>query len=131
MLAAAATAVALVWANSPWQVLARLELTDASLTDAATIELLPTSLDSYGFELFRGATCAWYTEWINAVETNDTEAPAFIANAVESTIAANTGTAFERSSQMLTVPLLDTISGRQPDTANDYGEGCPNWALSG
>jgi len=112
------------------RVLANVGLSDTGLLDAATTEM-PTSADSYGFELFQGATCAWYAEWTNAVSNSDTAVQAAIIAAVESTITTNTGTDFERAAEMLATPLLDTISGRQPDTENDYTQECPDWAHSG
>lgn len=43
------------------QVLGQLTLPDAAFIDAVTNEM-PMSADTYGFELFQGATCAWYSD---------------------------------------------------------------------
>ena len=42
------------------QVLSQVGLRDDALQQAATTQV-PKSLDSYAFQLFRGATCAWFT----------------------------------------------------------------------
>jgi hypothetical protein len=111
------------------RVLANVTLSDDAFDAAATTELA-MSADSYGFELFRGAACAWHADWTNAVASNDTAGQATILEAVEATIAANAGTDFDRAAQLLAVPLLDRVSGRQPQTENDYTQDCPDWALS-
>ncbi len=111
------------------QVLSRVGLTDDALQQAATTQV-PMSLDSYAFDLFRGATCIWSADWTNAVNTSDQAAQAEIATAVNETIAAANGTGFERAATVVAEPLLQTINGEVPSTENDYTTECPGWALN-
>jgi hypothetical protein len=111
------------------QVLSRVDLTDDARQQAATTEL-PMSLDSYAFELFRGATCAWFADWTNAVNANDELARTELTTAVSATIAATTGTGFERAAAVLVEPLLQTINREVATTPNDYTTECPGWALT-
>lgn len=45
-------------------------------------------------------------------------------------LQASRGTDFERAADLILIPLLDTVSGRQPSVENDY-TGCPGWATAG
>ena len=109
------------------QVLSLVDLSDASRLDATTTELA-MSLDSYGFELFQGATCAFYTDWITAVNAGDELAQAELTASLTATVAASTGTGFERVATSLAEPLLQTMNGEVPTTDSDYTTECPTWA---
>lgn len=98
----------------------------AAFADAATTEL-PMSANSYGFELIKGAACVWHDRLSKA---GDESAQQTLATDIERTIDASRGTDFERSADLILVPLLDTVSGRQPSVENDY-TGCPEWATAG
>lgn len=111
------------------QVLSQVGLSDDALGQAATTEV-PMSLDSYAFDLFRGATCVWFADWTNAVNTGDQAAQAELATAVNATIAAADGTGFERAATVVAEPLPQTINEEVPSTENDYSTDCPNWALN-
>jgi hypothetical protein len=111
------------------QVLSQVGLTEDALQQAATTEV-PMSLDSYAFDLFRGATCVWSSDWTNAVTTGDQAAQAELATAVAATIAAANGTGFERAATVNAEPLLRTINGEAPTTDIDYTTECPDWALT-
>ncbi len=102
-------------------------LSDAAFADAATTAL-PMSADSYGFELIQGAACVWFTRW---AESGDTSAQQTIAVEIEQTIEASKGTDFERAADLILVPLLDTVSGRQPETVSNYSNDCPGWSAAG
>ena len=102
-------------------------LSNTAFADAATTDL-PMSADSYGFELLQGAACVWHERW---TDTSDTSVQQTIANDIEQTIAATTGTDFERAADLILVPLLDTVSGHQPSTEISYAEGCPAWVAAG
>ncbi len=88
------------------------------------------SLDSYAFQLLQGATCVWFADWTNAVNTGDQAAQAELATAVTATISGANGTSFERAATILAEPLLQTINGEVPSTDNDYTTECPDWALN-
>lgn len=107
------------------QVLSLVELTDAARLDAATTEL-PMSLDSYAFELFQGATCAVFADWSTAVNEGDERSQAELTASLAATVAAATGTGFERAATSLAAPLLATMNGDQPTT--EYTTECPGWA---
>ena len=98
----------------------------AAFADAATTEL-PMSADSYGFELIKGAACVWHDRLSKA---GDESAQQTLATDIERTIEASRGTDFERAADLILIPLLDTVSGRQPSVENDY-TGCPGWATAG
>lgn len=70
----------------------------------------------------------WHERW---TATSDTSVQQTVANDIEQTIAATTGTDFERAADLILGPLLDTVSGRQPITEISYAEGCPGWATTG
>jgi len=109
------------------QVLSLVDLTDASRLDAATTELA-MSLDSYGFELFQGATCAVYADWTIARNAGDDLAQAELTASLTATVAAATGTSFERAATVVADPLLQTMNGEVPITDSDYTTECPTWA---
>lgn len=109
------------------QVLSLVGLTDDALQQAATTQV-PMSLDSYAFQLFQGATCVWFADWTNAVNTGDQAAQAELATAVTATVAAVGGTGFERAANVVAEPLLQTINGAVPTTDIDYTGECPDWA---
>jgi hypothetical protein len=109
------------------QVLSLVGLTDESIQQSATTQV-PMSLDSYAFDLFRGATCVWFADWTNAVTAGDQVAQAELASQIAATIAAANGTGFERAATVVAEPLLQTINGEVPATENDYTTDCPDWA---
>jgi hypothetical protein len=111
------------------QVLSLVGLTDDALQQAATTEV-PMSLDSYAFDLFRGATCVWFADWTKAVNSGDQAAQAELATAVNETIAAADGTGFERAATVNAEPLLQTFNGEVPTTGNGYTTECPDWAVN-
>jgi len=86
------------------------------------------SADSFGVGLLHGAACVWHERW---TDTSDTSVQQAIANDIEQTIAAASGTAFERAADLILVPLLDSVSGRRPSTEMSDAEGCPGWATIG
>ena len=109
------------------QVLSLVGLTDESIQLAATTQV-PMSLDSYAFDLFRGATCVWFADWTDAMNTGDQVAQAELASQIAATIAAADGTGFERAATVNAEPLLQTINGEAPTVDIDYTTECPDWA---
>lgn len=107
------------------QVLSLVDLSDAARLDAATTELA-MSLDSYAFELFQGATCVVFADWSIAVNEGDERSQAELTASLAATVAAATGTGFERAATSLAAPLLATMNGDQPTT--EYTTECPGWA---
>jgi hypothetical protein len=111
------------------QVLSQVGLSGDALGQAATTQV-PMSLDSYAFDLFRGATCVWFADWTNAVTTGDQAAQSELATAVAATIDSADGTGFERAATVVAGALLQTINGEVPASENDYTTECPDWAVN-
>jgi hypothetical protein len=111
------------------QVLSQVGLSDDALGQAAATQV-PMSLDSYAFDLFRGATCVWFADWTNAVTTGDQAAQSELATAVAATIDSADGTGFERAATVVAGALLQTINGEVPASENDYTTECPDWAVN-
>jgi hypothetical protein len=111
------------------QVLSRVGLTDEAFLQAATTEL-PMELYSFAFELFHGASCVWFADWTNAVNTGDEAAQTELASRVTDAATAAQGTAFEGPASTFFEQLFQTING-EADFTNEFTTGCPNWAAVG